>query len=81
MKKKLLTLALTASLIFGLCSCALASPSPKYDNAAGAPSFGMANDGYSNSESYTEIIENSFVNRFVVTFDYCPIFTQLYLSL
>ena len=62
MKKKLLTLALTVSLIFGFCSCAMASPSPKYDNAAGAPSFGMANDGYSNSESYTEIIENGFVN-------------------
>lgn len=63
MKKKLLSLILGVSLIFGLCSCAMMDASGGMNNmgSAGAPNFGMAGDDGVISESYTEIVENGFV--------------------
>ena len=63
MKKKLLSLILGVSLIFGLCSCAMMDASGGMNNmgSAGAPNYGMAVDDNVSSESYTEIVENGFV--------------------
>ena len=63
MKKKLLSLILGVSLIFGFCSCAMMDAAGGMNNmdSAGAPNFGMAGDDGVSSESYTEIVENGFV--------------------
>lgn len=77
MKKRLLSLMLGVSLIFSLCACGMASPDLNDANGGYAPSYGPSysnSDGYNKgSESYTEIVENGFINTAITPDSYFSI--------